>query len=334
MTDFLWPTTVIPARSEVMLRDLSARFSSPFTGTTRTYSRPGGDLLMMSLTLPPLQTAKRGAMQAMLAQLRGGVHRVWCKDHSYVKRGSFPATELVPNNTFANGTTGWTASYATQTVQDGVLRLTASAHTAGQYPNTMAINAVSLTSGQTYCARSAYQSVYTSGTYYGHLLNNSATALSSSYATTDGLRITTLTADSTVGSNFDVKLADDAATGDSFEVPYTSVSRCALVKGASQSTSRILIDQLPASTDGLLLPGDQVQIGEELLIVRAALNSNSAGEGYLYLHRPLRSAPADNAPVIIHEPMGLFMLADSENGWMNEPGRFSSATVNLIEAVR
>jgi hypothetical protein len=52
------------------------------------------------------------------------------------------------------------------------------------------------------------------------------------------------------------------------------------------------------------------------------------------LHRPPRAAPADNAPVIIHEPMGLFMLAENENGWQNVPGRFANASVSLIEAPR
>lgn len=329
MSDYLWPTTLIPARSEIMLRDLSGRFSSPFTGTTRTYSRPGGELRQMTLSLPPLTAAKAAALRGLLAKLRGGVHRVWCRDHSYVKRGSFPATELIQNNVFSNGTTGWSATYGTITAADGILRLTVASHSATQYPQ--AFQNVTLVSGVAYAFRSFYQNVVGSQTF-GPFFYYGASA-STNYTTTLGMRTLAAVADGTAGLVLLV-FDDDAATADSFESPYTSVARCALIAGASQASSVLNIDQLPISTAGLLLEGDQVQIGEELLTVAAPLNSDSGGAGKLFLHRPVRSSPADNAPVIIHEPMGLFLLAESENGWENIPGRFTNASVTLVEAVR
>jgi len=107
----------------------------------------------------------------------------------------------------------------------------------------------------------------------------------------------------------------------------------ALTSGTLQTGVGLNVKGLPASTNGLLLTGDQVQIGDQLDIVSAPLNSDAAGLGYLQLWRPQRSPPADNAPVIINNPMGKFMLANNGSGWSNAPGRFSDADVDAIEDV-
>lgn len=327
MTDFLWPTSVIPARSEVMLRDLSTRFASPFTGTTRTYSRPGGELLGLTLTLPPMKDAQSAALRGLLAKLRGGVNRVWCRDHSYVKRGSFPAVEL------AGALSGYTPVYATATVTDGIARVVASAHSAGEAPQITATG-IAVTNGAAYTLRAAFDRLSTSTMSTGPAL--SAGGFASAYSAGTGLKTASLIVSSATAQIYAVTDSTGltAATGDFADIPYVSLSRCALIAGGSQTGVHLNVDQLPTSTIGLLLEGDQVQIGDELVTVAAPLNSDGSGAGKLVLSRPLRSTPADNAPVIIHEPMGLFMLAESENGWMNEPGRMLNASVNLIEAPR
>jgi hypothetical protein len=331
MSDFIWPATLIPARTRPMLRDLSSRFASPFTGTTYAYSRPGGDVIGLQLDMPPMTATQAAAFRGAIARMRGAVNRVWCGDHAYVKRGSFPSTELLSNNTFASGTTGCTSAYSTATVADRVLRLLVASHTAGQYPAATA--AATLVSGSAYAARALFQNPSNTAIQFGINFDAGTAAAATSYATTAGLRICSAVADGT-GGNLACLYYDTSSTADAVDISYTSVSRCALVMGASQTGNRLLIDALPISTDGLLLEGDQVQIGEELLHVIAPLNSNSSGQGYLALHRPLRTAPADNAPVIIHEPMGLFILAEAENGWENSPGRITSASVSLVEAPR
>jgi hypothetical protein len=329
MTDFFWPTSLVPARSEVKLLDLSTRFRSPFTGTSRAYARPGGDILSLSLQMPPVRDADAGALTALLAQLRGGVHRVWCQDHSYVKRGSFPAAELLANNTFASGIAGWTALYSSISAADRALRVSVSAHSAGQYPQ--ATQGLTVAAGSAYVGRAVYQHRATAAQNGVYITDGTAGA--DKYITAGGMTTASFLAVAT-GGVFSAAIYDTSAAGDSVDLAYTSLSRCALIKGASQTSNVLTIDALPASTNGLLLTGDRVQLGEEMLFVIAPLDSNSSGEGKLFLHRPPRTAPADNGPVIIHEPMGLFMLAEQENGWLNDPGRTSTATVNLVEAIR
>jgi hypothetical protein len=92
----------------------------------------------------------------------------------------------------------------------------------------------------------------------------------------------------------------------------------------------------PASTNGLLLPDDQIEIvtsrGSELKILTAPVNSDAAGLAYLQFEPPLRGSPADGAAVIVHQPMGRFIYAGESPGWDNEPGYFSQASCQFEEA--
>jgi len=329
MTDFYWPPAVVPAQSNLVLRGLSARFRSPFTGTLRTYSRPGGDLLMLSMAFPSMNGAAKGQLQSIIASLRGGIHRVWCHDRSYVRRGNFPTAELLPD--FSNAG-AWAAAYSTLTVSDDAGRVTAASHTGAQIP-AISKSSIAITNGVAYALRGLYLRSSTGTASVGPLLALGATA--SSYSTSVGLKTVSVVSSAASGTATLVvdSTGTSMATGAFADIAYASLARCALINGVSQSGSALNIDQLPASTNDLLMQGDRVQIGNEMFIVTAPLTSNGAGQGVLWLHRPVRSAPADNAPVIIQDPMTLFMLAESENGWANEAAGFARADVSLVEAV-
>jgi hypothetical protein len=73
----------------------------------------------------------------------------------------------------------------------------------------------------------------------------------------------------------------------------------------------------PASTDGVLLPGDRVQIGSQLLIVAEPLNTDAEGKGFLHVNPAFQTAPDDNEPVIVTTAMGKFFLEPQETGWSN-----------------
>lgn len=87
----------------------------------------------------------------------------------------------------------------------------------------------------------------------------------------------------------------------------------------------------PASTSGLLIKGDQVEIGGQLQIVAGPVNSDAAGRAWLPIPS-IRKAPVDNEPVIIVGPLGKFIPEDAENGWTNVPGVFSDSEIVLVEA--
>lgn len=530
MTEFLWPATLTPARSRLTLRDLSSRFLSPFTGTAYAYSRPGGDVVALSIDLPPMTVTEAASFRAFVSKMRGGVNRVWARDHSYRLRGSFSAPELLPNNNFSAGTASWSkSSFHTLTVTDSVMRSTTIGNTASSNRSMLFDN-----TGQTVTQYAPYLFrvlVLPGRGDYDDILNLrlGSSAGASTYASLSTqspgamLNVVAVPYGTTVYASLLELINTSVMVGDFLEVPYISLARCALVDngtntllysdqfdnaawtktrssisansvvapdgsttadsliedatatnthqiqraftvasaaaditgsisvkagtrtwmrvvlseatgstgasvyinlstgalgtvstGANWSDQRnFVVDQgngwyrlhivarktnaatsiflradlatadagntysgngtslayiwrgsaalssvpvrgmqttsaaldaadqtgtslwlkgLPASSTGLLVPGDQVQIGTELIQVAASLDSNEAGIGYLTLHRPPRTAPDDNDPVIVNDPLGYFMLADSENGWENIPGRITNASVSLIEA--
>jgi hypothetical protein len=106
--------------------------------------------------------------------------------------------------------------------------------------------------------------------------------------------------------------------------------------GTSQTGSAVHLRGLPASTNGLLLPDDRVEIitdlGSEMKIVTASLNSDAAGRGYLQFEPPLRGTPAEGAAVIVNQPMTRAMFAGDMVGWDDSPGIITAASAEFEEA--
>lgn len=103
--------------------------SSPLTGATRTIDRSGDRWAVTYRTenAKDLDLAERAALQAFMGRVRNQNARIWLHDPSHVLRGSFPASELLTNPYFANGTTGWTTTNseaASLSATDGILRST------------------------------------------------------------------------------------------------------------------------------------------------------------------------------------------------------------------
>jgi hypothetical protein len=103
-----------------------------------------------------------------------------------------------------------------------------------------------------------------------------------------------------------------------------------------QTGSAIYVKGLPASTTGLLLAGDQVEIttsyGPELKFLTADLDSNAAGLGYLQFAPALRGSVADNAAIIVNKPMGRFIWTGEMPEWLTDPGVISTASLEFEEA--
>jgi hypothetical protein len=105
--------------------------------------------------------------------------------------------------------------------------------------------------------------------------------------------------------------------------------------GTSQTGSALYVKGLPASTAALLLPDDRFEVitdrGSELKIVTASLDSDAAGLGYLQFEPPLRGVPADNAAIIVHQPMTKTIFAGDLVGWDDEPGIITHASAEFEE---
>jgi hypothetical protein len=94
VTDYTWPSEIIPASSDMAFVANTAAFVSPLTQSARTFGR-GGDHWQCSLKIPPLTNTNRSILRAFLVKLRGQTNRVIVGDHSYVRRGTQSANVLV-----------------------------------------------------------------------------------------------------------------------------------------------------------------------------------------------------------------------------------------------
>jgi hypothetical protein len=129
MSDVLFPPSLAVARSRIRYLDATGVSRSPYGGVTRTAALLGDRLgLSIEATIQGGTSAAsaqyRSALMAFINALQGQLGRAYFWDHSYTKRGSFSCPELLTNNDFSNGTTGWTPTNVTLTAQDGVLRAT------------------------------------------------------------------------------------------------------------------------------------------------------------------------------------------------------------------
>jgi hypothetical protein len=107
-----------------------------------------------------------------------------------------------------------------------------------------------------------------------------------------------------------------------------------LVKGANQTGSSLLIDGCTSSTT--LLAGDLFTVNGELKMV-VADSTVAGGEITVAFTPPLRTSPADNAPVNVTAPTGTFMLASNTVGWSNNPAGWprivSSFSLEFVEDI-
>lgn len=92
--------------------------------------------------------------------------------------------------------------------------------------------------------------------------------------------------------------------------------------GTAQTGTGLRVKGLPASTNGLLLPGDWFEVNGELKRATASLNSDASGFGYLQFEPPLVYSPSDNEPIIVNTPLGRFILADNPK-WTNQYGVYA-----------
>ena len=335
MAEFFWPLDIIPNKQTWSIRDASAVFTSPMTGTTKTVTRPG-TRVGCSITLTKLSTSQRHKMLALIAALRGRANRIWIPDISTPLRGSFPATELLTNTVFETATTGWSSSSSelVLSVDSGRMRLTRTGVLADRYvsaPITTVASTVVLFRAGVIQGRAAPSYALQVGTTGG-----GAELVAGAQKTAGGLQHVVAPTTGTLSFPA-IRDYSSGRAADFFQiVDSPSAARCAWVQGASQTGSGLYISALPVSTDGLLLAGDIVAVytdAWEIKRLTANLNSNASGTGFILFEPALRVSPANAAPVAIYRPMAKFMLAGESVGWETLPGFYSDFTLDFMEDI-
>jgi len=92
-----------------------------------------------------------------------------------------------------------------------------------------------------------------------------------------------------------------------------------LVNGASQTGNELVTDGWTTSTTGILKAGDYIQLGggasAKLHKVLDDVNSDSSGNATITIWPDLRSAPSDNAAIVVSGAKGVFRLSTNQSDW-------------------
>lgn len=125
------------------------------------------------------------------------------------------------------------------------------------------------------------------------------------------------------GAVNDVQIAVDPTA-------QSSISNTMLVNGAGQTGRSINVDGLPNSTT-VLVAGQFVTIGNQLLQLTADVTSNGSGQATLTFEPSIRAAPADNAVVEFKNPYALMYIKDDVS-YSVEAGYIYHIAFNLRES--
>ena len=150
----------------------------------------------------------------------------------------------------------------------------------------------------------------------------------------------TLTFDNLTGADRAVMqafLSQLQATANNFYLEDHSYTRradgagTARVNGASQTGNELITDGWTSGSYAFLR-GDYFEVNGELKMVVADA-AISAGAATVQFVPELREAPDDNATLTLANPKGIFRLSTPTSGWSNQPGVFSTFTLEAVEDV-
>jgi hypothetical protein len=120
-------------------------------------------------------------------------------------------------------------------------------------------------------------------------------------------------------------------------VPRGAIGGTPLVNGASQVGEDLAIDGCTANVTGWLKAGDYVQLGAAssatLHKVLADVNTNASGQATLLLWPHIRTAPANNATVIVTNTVGRWRLASNESSWSVNEASIYGISFSCMEAI-
>jgi hypothetical protein len=312
MANIIIPPWIQPEEENEEWTDDDSSVFRPELGAGQTQRQSYGDL---NLKLSRFHTVRQEEMAMLLSVLQdtsGRYNVIHSKPHRTRRGAAISSSELATNGTFANGTTGWSVSDATQIAvveMDRTLRVKRVANALSATVNMASITTVT---GGIYVirvfvreGRGVLNFVIRAGTAAGGF-----DLVTGSVRQTQGLYTERFAATGTT-THINIQDAAGGKVADDFmDILYVSVARCANVNGSSQTGSTLAVNFLGGSVDEILLPGDWISVGDELKMVTAPLHSNSSGAGLLRFKPALFRSPSDLTPVVLTDPMGRFLASD------------------------
>ena len=119
--------------------------------------------------------------------------------------------------------------------------------------------------------------------------------------------------------------------------PRGAATGTPLVNGASQTGTAPATDGWTINITGILKDGDLIAFdtsaGRELHMQKGDVNSNASGQATLTLEPPIRTAPADNATIVVASPSCVMMLAQPDVEWEIDEALFHGLSFDAVEAI-
>lgn len=311
MSELIIPPWISPeTEDDEPLDEGSAVFAGAFSPGLIQRNSYGGLRTKLS-RLHTVRQEEMDVLQSTLVDTDGRYNAVWSKLHR-VKRGALAASELLTNGTFGSGTTGFSVSDGASlaiSVMDRTMRikrLTVVSNVTFDSPSLTVVNLAHYVARVFVRAgRGPLNYVIRAGTSVGAAdLGTSATLTSA------GLQTLRFIANGTVAAIGIQDLFSGKSVDDFCDIVYMSVTRCISVNGASQTGTSLIVDGISASLDSAILPGDWLTVGGELKRCVSPLHSNAAGGGLLLFKPRLFRSPLDDAPIVIVDPMGRFLVSN------------------------
>ncbi len=119
------------------------------------------------------------------------------------------------------------------------------------------------------------------------------------------------------------------------QTPLGNPSGSPTVSGALQTGNSLVTAGWPASTTGLLLPGDYIGInnGQELKLVTQQVDSDASGNATIIFEPPIRNSPGDGTAIVYNKPTCIMRLSsDDASIWSVTPSGLHSLSVSCVEA--
>ncbi len=351
------PTSPAPRMVEPWVADTVASITFPFTGQTQTQGSSGADLWGMNVTYPPLTASEAAPILAWLRQLRGISRGFQWTPAGYTgPQGSCSGTpsagvagaNLAPDSSLLNDWADWTFPGNGWSIVTGP---TAGGGTnaiemlSGSYAASVS-NAIPVVPGQEYTF-----SCYVSGPAYtaaasgpvaieiqysgGYVYVNPPAAggaekLSQTFTVPAGITSVQFWVSpqgSTWSSGTFLVSSFQLCVGSS--TPAYSVSATSTTQSAASTT--LLSCGWTPSANGVLMPGDYIQIGHRLYTVCDTVDADASGNASFEIWPSLREPVITGQQIITTNPQGLFRLAQNKRKWSLDYTHMTALSFPIVE---
>lgn len=319
----LIPPSVRPVSPmELTLQDdLTVPFQPRFArGTTQRQSW-GDPVWAAQVRFEGLSGADRALLKAAVAGARGGASNILMTPGIQL-RGSFPAAELLTNNDFRNGATGYqTSANWSLSVADGVMRI--KRLTYGVEVDIVQSSSPSVVQYAPYVGRIMFTGGSNISRTNGGLYLSSSASASQDVAVpaTTGLKSSMLVADGTTAAlYFYDSSAASSMANDTLDVSWMSLSRCLLADGAPNAlTYSDQINNAAWSTNKITVSANSHTAPDGTTTADGIIEDSTTGQHY-FSQSASRTSQAEDlcaygvfATIASSRDVRLAVLADGSN---------------------